>query len=147
MAYNANYPRCWKKVSLIIRHLANGRCERCRRRCQMWELATHHLGTPYVNGRPGDPHDKHDIRRENLVALCWECHRAADAPIFEQAKHRREQHERHASLGVGTGLVVWRASVLPGLPSQLRRDFAQRSPVTSCYHVHACRAPLQCSHR
>jgi 5-methylcytosine-specific restriction endonuclease McrA len=65
-----------KRAKWVIRRLANGHCERCRRRCELWELAAHHLGPPYANGKPGDPHDKHDIRRENLVALCPECHSA-----------------------------------------------------------------------
>lgn len=112
MAHNHKYPRCWPRVSRIIRRLANGRCAWCRQRCRMWELSVHHLGAPYASGKPGDSSDKHDIRRENLVALCWDCHRTADAPIFEQGKQRRVQRERHASLGVGTGLMIWRANTL-----------------------------------
>jgi hypothetical protein len=107
MARNPNYPPCWPKVSQIIRRLAQGRCEHCRRRCALWELSVHHLGTLYADGRPGDPQEKHDIRRENLVALCLECHRAADAPTtarYQECKARREQHR---SLGVGTGLVLF----------------------------------------
>jgi hypothetical protein len=106
MARNPNYPRCWPRVSRIIRRLARGRCAWCHERCHMWELSVHHLGAPYADGKPGDPHDKHDIRRENLVALCWDCHRMADAPIFERYKQRKGQRKQHASLGVGTGLIV-----------------------------------------
>ncbi len=42
MAHNPKYPHCWPRVSRIIRRLAGGRCEWCRRRCQMWELSVHH---------------------------------------------------------------------------------------------------------
>lgn len=112
MAHNPKYPRCWPRVSRIIRRLAHGRCEWCRRRCRMWELFVHHLGTSFTNGRLGDPSDKHDIRRENLVALCWDCHRAADAPLFELCKERKAKREQHANLGVGTGLIIWRACTL-----------------------------------
>lgn len=111
MAHNSKYPSCWR-VSRIIRRLAHGRCERCHRRCRMWELSVHHLGLSYANGKPGDPGDKHDIRQENLVALCWDCHRAADAPVFERCQTCKAQRERHASLGIGTGLIVWRANAL-----------------------------------
>lgn len=133
MARNKKYPACWKKVSLIIRRLANGRCEWCRRRCQMWELSVHHLGAPYANGKSGDPQDKHDIRHENLVALCSECHSAADAPIFERCRRRPAQRERHAALGVGTGLIVLSTFCDPGPAVTLARDLVicdpGRSPV------------------
>lgn len=33
-----------------------------------------HLGTPHADGRPGDKHDKMDVRDENLAALCQRCH-------------------------------------------------------------------------
>jgi 5-methylcytosine-specific restriction endonuclease McrA len=57
----------------------------------MWELSVHHLGVPYAIDRAGDPSDKHDIRRENLVALCWDCHRAADVSVFKEGKERKAQ--------------------------------------------------------
>jgi 5-methylcytosine-specific restriction endonuclease McrA len=115
-----NYPRNWKKVSKIIRRLANGRCEWCG--CETNELSTHHIGTPYADGTPGDSHDKHDLRRENLAALCWPCHRDADQlyPIdptspkylamrrYKENKRLRKQlkREAHQALGIGTGLLV-----------------------------------------
>ena len=134
MAHNPNYPRCWKKVSLIIRRLAHGRCEWCRQRCRMWELSVHHLGAPYADGKPGDAHDKHDLRRENLVALCWDCHRAADAKTYARCKERKAKREQHASLGVGTGLVIWRPPCCNPCPAvTVARDLVDRdarSPVT-----------------
>lgn len=37
-------------------------------------LTTAHLGTPKADGTPGDKHDKMDVRKENLAALCQRCH-------------------------------------------------------------------------
>lgn len=37
-------------------------------------LTTAHLGVPYPDGRPGNKHDKMDVRPENLAALCQRCH-------------------------------------------------------------------------
>jgi 5-methylcytosine-specific restriction endonuclease McrA len=74
----AKYPSCWPKVSRIIRRLANGHCEYCKKPVKFTKLSTHHVGIPYAN-KPGGRHDKHDIRRENLAALCRICHIQADA--------------------------------------------------------------------
>ncbi len=72
------YPSCWPKVSRLIRTLANGRCEYCERPFKLTKLTTHHIGVPYADGKPGNRHDKHDIRRENLAALCQSCHNLVD---------------------------------------------------------------------
>ncbi len=37
-------------------------------------LTVAHLGTVHPDGTPGDKHDKHDCRDENLAALCQRCH-------------------------------------------------------------------------
>jgi hypothetical protein len=110
----AKYPQCWPKVSRIIRRLANGHCEWCHKRCYMWELSVHHIGAPLATGRGwkrGNPSDKHDIRRENLVALCKDCHASADAPIYKQWQRRKAkreaQRQAHAALQIGTGLVAY----------------------------------------
>jgi len=71
------YPKGWPKVSYLIRKLANEQCEHCKRQFKLTKLSCHHIGAPFV-GSPGDPRDKHDIRRENLVALCRPCHVEAD---------------------------------------------------------------------
>jgi 5-methylcytosine-specific restriction endonuclease McrA len=73
MAYE-NYPRGWRKITLTIRRIAGWRCELCGYHAN----SVHHKGAPYADGRPGDPSDKHDIRRENLIALCEQCHKEAD---------------------------------------------------------------------
>jgi hypothetical protein len=50
-------------------------------------LTVAHLGTAYPDGTPGDKHDKHDCRPENLAALCQSCHLGYD----------RADHVRHAA--------------------------------------------------
>ena len=77
------YPAGWARISERIRFgRARGRCEWCgaahgRQHPQtdsMVVLTTAHLGTPFPDGRPGDKTDKHDVRAENLAALCQWCH-------------------------------------------------------------------------
>ncbi len=65
-------------------------------------LTVHHIGIPYPDGRQGDPHDKMDVRDENLIALCQRCHLLADLPMhIEKAKETRakKKRERIADLG------------------------------------------------
>ncbi len=104
------YPPAWKKISALIRRLAQDTCEWCHEPCAT--LSVHHIGAPRATGRGwkhGDPSDKHDVRRENLAALCWRCHRAADQPLYEKWKagqaKRQAKREQHAALGIGTGLI------------------------------------------
>jgi hypothetical protein len=95
------YPTNWRKVSLLIRRLAGWRCEWCMipngvplpsGRAGKVVLTVAHLGTPYVDGRPGNKHDKHDIRRENLAALCQACHLRYD--LDEHIEHAKETRQR-----------------------------------------------------
>lgn len=44
-------------------------------------LTVHHIGVPYPDGRPGNPHDKMDVRPENLIAVCQRCHLILDKEI------------------------------------------------------------------
>lgn len=90
------YPTNWRKVSLTIRRIAGNRCEWCgvvngiplpSGRKGNVVLTVAHLGAPYADGKPGDKHDKHDIRRENLAALCQRCHLTYD--IDEHIQNRR----------------------------------------------------------
>lgn len=84
--YSPKYPSNWPKVSGIIRSLAHWRCAWCGARNKKRlpgrkrrvVLTVHHIGVPYANGMPGNPGDKHDLRRENLIALCQECHDLAE---------------------------------------------------------------------
>jgi len=119
--YTLKYPRCWKRVSRLIRKLANGHCEWCGQLCDT--LSVHHIGTrrPTGNGwKNGNPCDKHDIRRENLAALCERCHDQADAHIRRKCgkarAKRAAKREAHQALGIGTGLLVCNAPARPRRP-------------------------------
>lgn len=59
-------------------------------------LTVAHLGAPHDNGRPGDKHDKMDIRPENLAALCQRCHLIYDLPDHI-ANRKRTMAERKAA--------------------------------------------------
>jgi hypothetical protein len=110
ITYTTIYPRNWQRVSAIIRRLAGGRCEWCQ--CATDRLSVHHIGAPFPDGRPGNPRDKRDLRRENLVAICFNCHEEVDhikqVRKRKQAKLRRRMARiaRHRALGIGTSLVV-----------------------------------------
>lgn len=41
-------------------------------------LTVAHIGAPKPDGTLGDKHDKHDVREENLKALCQWCHLRLD---------------------------------------------------------------------
>lgn len=112
ITYSAKYPNCWPKVTYVIKRLARFHCERCgqkKSKSFYRQLTVHHIGAPYADGRPGNPRDKHDIRRENLIVLCNRCH---DEVEPKRKKYRRKDEKRmskvarHRALGVGTGLVV-----------------------------------------
>lgn len=89
------YPDDWEAISLAVRAAAQWRCEWCGiaqgaqvigRKGTPYKivLTVAHLGTPHDDGTPGDPHDKMDVRRKNLAALCQPCHLRYDMP-----EHRR----------------------------------------------------------
>lgn len=111
---NTKYPACWKRASRAIRRLAGGICQRCGQPCDRLEV--HHAGVPFADGRPGDPHDKHDIRYENLMAICFTCHDELEhvGAIRKRQKARKKKRQAkrqaHRSLNVGTGLVLWEGS-------------------------------------
>ena len=95
------YPSNWRKVSLTIRRVAGWRCEWCQiangaplpsGRVGKVVLTVAHLGTPYADGKPGNKQDKHDVRRENLAALCQACHLRYD--LDEHIQHARETRYR-----------------------------------------------------
>lgn len=65
-------------------------------------LTVHHIGVPYPDGRPGNPHDKMDCREENLVALCNRCHLLADLSIrVAAAKRTRLRKKIEAAQNAG----------------------------------------------
>lgn len=55
-------------------------------------LTVAHLGTVHADGTPGDEHDKHDVRRENLAALCQRCHLNEDRA--DHLLHAAETRQR-----------------------------------------------------
>lgn len=94
------YPSGWKKISLTIRRVAGNRCEQCgipngsplpSGRNGKVVLTVAHIGAPFAN-KPGDPHDKHDVRRENLKAWCQACHLRYD--LEDHIKHAKETRQR-----------------------------------------------------
>lgn len=101
------YPRAWKKISLTIRRIAGNHCELCgvsngvplpSGRAGRVVLTVAHLGTPYADGTPGNKHDKHDVRRENLKALCQRCHLSLDRiDHIEQARATRQRKKNEAA--------------------------------------------------
>ena len=108
------YPRSWEKVSLTIRRIAGWKCEWCgiengaplkSGSPYRVVLTVAHLGAPRPTGdgwTPGDRHDKHDIRRENLRCLCQACHLSYD--LDDHIQHRREHRwrdEREQAIAAG----------------------------------------------
>lgn len=66
-------------------------------------LTVAHLGVPYPDGRPGDKHDKRDVRDENLAALCQRCHLS-----YDRADHLRRAAEARRRRRIEAGqLVLW----------------------------------------
>lgn len=55
-------------------------------------LTVAHLGVPHPDGTPGNKHDKHDCRDENLAALCQKCHLCYDRD--EHAANAAETRRR-----------------------------------------------------
>lgn len=111
----SDYPDNWDKVSLTIRRIARWRCEWCgipngvplpSGRDGLVVLTVAHLGAPLATGdrgwRPGNKHDKHDIRRENLAALCQKCHLCFDLDDhIAAAKATRARKKRERALASG----------------------------------------------
>jgi len=100
------YPPAWKVISLRIREREVWRCKFCA--AAQGEahpdtgsrviLTVAHLGVRHPDGRPGNPHDKLDVRDENLAALCQRCH----------LKYDRHEHNLNAAY------TRWRKKVQAG---------------------------------
>lgn len=69
--------------------------------CRVWQskviLTVAHLGTQHPDGRPGDKHDKMDVRPENLAALCQNCHLSYD--LADHIAHARETRMKRKAAG------------------------------------------------
>ena len=83
----SRYPHNWRSISQRIRfERAGGKCEHCGAvhgqphpiTGKRTILAVAHLGTPHRDGTAGNRYDLHDVREENLMALCQRCHFAYD---------------------------------------------------------------------
>lgn len=83
MPFDASrYPVNWQAISLRIRERDGWQCKFCGAiqgephplTGSKVILTVAHLGVPYPDGTPGNPHDKMDVRDENLAALCQRCH-------------------------------------------------------------------------
>ena len=91
MPMNMNdYPPDWPDIAARIKAEVHYICEDCGRQCRRpgerfdthrRTMSVHHVGAPKPDGSEGDQHDKMDVRRENLLALCSKCHLARDLPI------------------------------------------------------------------
>ena len=73
-------------------------------------LTVAHLGTPHADGTPGNKHDKHDVRPENLAALCNRCHL-----LFDLDDHVRHAAQTRRRKRVEAGQVL----MLPELADDL----------------------------
>ena len=115
----ADYPRAWRKISRTIRRIAGNQCEQCgiangtplpSGRAGRVVLTVAHIGAPFANGAPGNKHDKHDVRRENLLALCQRCHLTLDLEDHiahakaTRTNRKREQAQRAGQLELFTEL-------------------------------------------
>ena len=99
------YPPNWEELSLARRTQAGWQCEWCgiaqgtirtggKGKPYKVVLTVAHLGTIHADGRPGDKHDKRDVRPENLAALCQVCHLRYDIDEhIQRAKHTRRQRQ------------------------------------------------------
>lgn len=104
------YPANWAEISLARREKAGWRCEWCNAEYgkphpisgSKVVLSVHHIGVDYPDGTHGDPHDKMDVRPENLVALCSRCHLQADLPLhIEHARETRLKKKRESANAKG----------------------------------------------
>lgn len=84
------YPPDWREIAARIKAAAGYICQDCGRQCRRpgepfdthrRTMSVHHIGVTKPDGSAGDPHDKLDVRAENLIALCSRCHLARDLPL------------------------------------------------------------------
>jgi hypothetical protein len=107
MMIRSRYPANWEEISYRIRFVrAGGKCEGspaypdCRAEHgkphpvtgSIVVLTTAHIGASWPDGTPGDPHDKMDVRDENLKAWCQRCHLTYD--LSEHIANRKRNQRR-----------------------------------------------------
>lgn len=102
----SKYPPDWKDIAARTKAAAGYVCQDCGMQCRRPDepfdthrrtMSVHHLGAPKDDGSPGDPHDKLDVRPENLLALCSKCHLARDLPIHMVNAARTRRAKRIAA--------------------------------------------------
>ena len=105
----SKYPPDWKEIAARTKVAASYICQDCGMQCRKpgevfdthrRTMSVHHLGVPKPDGSPGDPHDKLDVRPENLRALCSKCHLARDLPIHV-ANAARTRRAKKIAAGQG----------------------------------------------
>lgn len=105
------YPSNWHAISRRIRFgRAEGHCEWCG--AENYEphpdtgsiviLTVAHLGIAKPDGAPGRKDDLHDVREDNLAALCQRCHLNFDR---DDHLRRRMLNRRAARLSRGERLL------------------------------------------
>lgn len=96
------YPADWKAIALATKEAARWICQDCEMQCRKPSetfdthkrtMSVRRADVMHADGRPGDPHDKMDVRPENLLALCSRCHLIRDVPIhvLHAAETRRRK--------------------------------------------------------
>jgi hypothetical protein len=103
----SRYPQDWKTISARIRVRDGNRCKFCGVPNYTLHpltgskviLTVAHLGTPYPDGRPGNKHDKLDVRDENLAALCQRCHLNYDRDEHRLNTSHTIHYTRHIQRG------------------------------------------------
>lgn len=109
MRNRQNYPEDWEEISKAIRFgRAKGFCEQCQAQHNsiVWNgqkfikvvLTTAHVGIDKPDGTPGSKSDLHDVRQDNLLALCQRCHLVFDVEQHRQTnlRKKREYLEQYA---------------------------------------------------
>lgn len=90
------YPRDWKQIAFGVKQEAGWKCEKCGKQCY----------------RPGEPnidrrytltvahlnHTPEDCRRENLVALCSQCHLRLDAQHHAETRMQKRTEQMRIEL-------------------------------------------------
>ena len=115
----SRYPKNWKRISSSIRKRSGGVCEchgECGKhsgRCDAINYEPHpltgskvvltvaHLGIKKRDGSSGDKHDKKDVRRRNLKAMCQRCHLC-----FDMDEHKANARRTRLRKKIEAGQLV-----------------------------------------
>lgn len=106
----SRYPENWKAISLAIREREGWQCKWCGAingqphpdTGSKVVLTVAHLGAPHADGRPGNKHEKLDVRPENLASLCQRCHLN-----FDRDEHMENAARTRRRKKIETGQVTF----------------------------------------